>query len=334
MRARHPHGSVCWRTAAALFAGLCIVVATLSASPAAVAQTSWPPPTIKFVVPFPAGGNADAIARLVADRLAQALRTTIVIENRGGAAGAIGTQAVARAEADGATFLFAPSSVLVIGPHIRKAGYDAMTDFVPVAVASGSYGIVAVRSDLPVTTLKEFVELAAREPGKLNFGSAGYASSTHLAGEIFHAAAGIKLVHVAYKGSADALTDLLGGRLDVIYDPVAFPQVQAGKVKALAIMGETPHPELPGVKTATEQGYPVISNVFFGLFAPKGTPPAIVDALADATGKVLAAPDMPAAVLKFSQYVNFKGPRAAAEQVAADDRFFKELIERLNIKEN
>ena len=228
-----------------------MVLAAVAVPDLGLAQESWPKARpIKFVVPFLAGGNADAIARLFADRMSTGLGQTIVIENRGGAAGAIGGQAVARAEPDGYTWLFSPSSVLVIGPHIRKAGYDPIADFIPVAIASRSYGIAAVRKDLPANTLKEFVALAKAQPDKFNFGSAGFASSTHIAGEIFHAAAGIKITHVAYKGSADALTDLMGGRIDVLYDPVAFPQVESGNVKALAIMGDVRHPLLPNVPTS------------------------------------------------------------------------------------
>lgn len=307
----------------------------LAALPAPLlAQDAWPKARpIKFVVPFPAGGNADAIARLFADRMSAGLGQSIVIENRGGAAGAIGAQAVARADADGYTWLFSPSSTIVIGPHIRKAGYDPIADFIPVAIASRSYGIAAVRKDLPANTLKEFVELAKKNPDKFNFGSAGFASSTHIAGEIFHSAAGIKVTHVAYKGSADALTDLMGGRIDVLYDPVAFPQVDAGNVKALAIMGDVRHPLLPDVPTSKEEGYPILSNVWFGLFAPKGTPHDMVERVAAEAGKAAALPDVQTATIKFSQYVDFGGPKDAKEAVATDSAFYKDLVQRLNIAE-
>lgn len=298
------------------------------------AQEAWPKARpIKFVVPFPAGGNADAIARLFADRMSAGLGQSIVIENRGGAAGAIGGQAVARAEPDGYTWLFSPSSVLVIGPHIRKAGYDPIADFIPVAVASRSYGIAAVRKDLPANTLKEFVELAKKNPDKFNFGSAGFASSTHIAGEIFHSQAGIKVAHVAYKGSADALTDLMGGRIDVLYDPVAFPQVESGNVKALAIMGDVRHPLLPNVPTAKEEGFTILSNVWFGLFAPKGTPQAMVDRIAAEAGKIAVQDDVKKAAVKFSQYIDFGGPKEAQQAVRTDSAFYRDLVQRLNIAE-
>lgn len=316
------------RTAAALGA----FVALACVAGGARAQEAWPKArAIKFVVPFPAGGNADAIARLFADKMSAGLGQSIVIENRGGAAGAIGGQAVARAEPDGYTWLFSPSSVLVIGPHIRPAGFDPHADFVPVAVASRSYGIAAVRKDLPANTLKEFVELAKKNPDKFNFGSAGFASSTHIAGEIFHSQAGIKVAHVAYKGSADALTDLMGGRIDILYDPVAFPQVESGNVKALAIMGDVRHPLLPNVPTAKEEGFPILSNVWFGLFAPKGTPKDLIDRVAAEAGKVAAQTDVKTATVKFSQYVDFGGPKEAADAVRTDSAFYKDLVQRLNL---
>lgn len=309
--------------------------AILSINPTtSIAQDAWPKARpIKFVVPFPAGGNADAIARLFADKMSAGLGQSIVIENRGGAAGAIGGQAVARAEPDGYTWLFSPSSVLVIGPHIRKAGYDPIADFIPVAIASRSYGIAAVRKDLPANTLKEFVALAKKDPDKYNFGSAGFASSTHIAGEIFHSQAGIKVTHVAYKGSADALTDLMGGRIDVLYDPVAFPQVESGNVKALAIMGDVRHPLLPNVPTSKEEGFPILSNVWFGLFAPKGTPKEMVDRVAAEAQKVAAQNDVKTATIKFSQYVDFGGPKEADAAVKADSAFYKDLVQRLNLAE-
>lgn len=300
----------------------------------AIADEPWPKArTIKFIVPFPAGGNADAIARLFADKMSAGLGQSIIIENRAGAAGAIGAQAVARAEPDGYTWLFSPSSTLVIGPHIRKAGYDPIADFIPVAIASRSYGIAAVRKDLPANTLKEFVELAKKNPDKFNFGSAGFASSTHIAGEIFHNQAGIKVTHVAYKGSADALTDLVGGRIDVLYDPVAFPQVESGAVKALAIMGDVRHPLLPNVPTSKEEGFPILSNVWFGLFAPKNTAKDMVERMAAEAKKVAEMDAVKTMTVKFSQYVEYGGTKEAEAAVKADSAFYKDLVQRLSLAE-
>lgn len=315
-------------------AGLSALGLQAISSTRSLAQETWSPRgVVKFVVPFPAGGNADAIARLFADRMAEGLKQAIIIENRAGAAGAIGAQLVAQAPADGGTWLFTPSSVLVLGPHIRKTTYDPMADFEPVAIASRSYGIAAFRKDLPAATLKEFIALAKAQPDKLTFGSAGFASSTHIAGEIFHAAAGIKLTHVPYKGSADALVDLLAGRIDALYDPVALPKVQAGNLKALAIMGDMRHPLLPDVPTTKEQGYPELSNVWFGLVAPKGTPKAAVERMAAEAARVAALPETKDMAIRFSQYIDFAGPQATQAALKADSASYAAIVKKLDLAE-
>ncbi len=214
----------------ALLASLCMAAGNTSD-----AQPVWPSQPLKLVVPYPAGGNADAIGRLVATRLATALNQSMVVENRAGVGGTIGAEAVARAAGDGGTFLLAPVAILAITPHLRRVPYDPEADLLPVAMLSSSYGLVAARKDLPAGSMQEFIALAKREPGKFSFGSADTATATHITGEIVHLKAGIKLLHVPYKGSGDALTDLLGGRIDLMYDPVALAQARSGNVKLLAV---------------------------------------------------------------------------------------------------
>jgi tripartite-type tricarboxylate transporter receptor subunit TctC len=306
-------------------------LAALGVAAPAASQT-WPSQPIKFIVPYPAGGNVDAIARLVATRIAPALGQSIVIENRAGAGATIGAQAAARSPNDGTVFLVAPVAVFAITPVLRKVPYDAEADFVPVASLSSSYGLVAARKDLPANTMAEFVALAKREPGKYTFGSAGAATATHITGEIVHAKAGIKLLHVPYKGSADALTDLVGGRIDLMYDPVALAQAKAGNVKLLGVTSGARHPDLPNVPTLKEMGIEVPGGTWFGLFAPRGTPAAVVNRLAAEVEKALAGADVREAVLKFSQYPDYKGPQAFAKQVTDDRTFFKDLIEKAGIK--
>ena len=177
----------------------------------AMAQ-AWPAGPVRFVVPYPAGGNADAVARLIGAKVAPALGQTVVIENKAGAGGTIGGAAVAKAAPDGSTFLVAPTAVLAITPHLRKVGYEPLTELVPVAKLSGSYGIVTARKDLPASTMAEFIALAKKDPGRLTFGSAGNATATHISGEIVHRAAGIKL-HVPsriYGNREEALIVLRG----------------------------------------------------------------------------------------------------------------------------
>lgn len=307
------------------------LVPGLSSNPAR-AQAAWPNRPIKLIVPYPAGGNADTIGRLIADRLSGSLGQQVVVENRAGAGATIGAQAAARSAADGYTLLLAPTAVVAITHHLRKVPYDPENDFAPIACLSGSYGIVAARKDLPANTLPEFIALARKDPGKYTFGSAGTATATHLSGEIVHFKAGIKLLHVPYKGSAESLADLLGGRIDLIYDPVALPQVRAGALKALAVTSDTRHPELPGVLTLREQGLDVPGGSWFGLFAPRGTPPEIIERLAAESGRALSSPGTRETLLKFSQYPDFKGPSAFARQIALDSATYKDLIASAGIK--
>ena len=296
------------------------------------AQPAWPSQPLKMVVPYPAGGNADAIGRLVATRLATALNQSIVVENRAGAGGTIGAEAVARAGGDSGTFLLAPVAILAITPHLRRVPYDPESDLLPVAMLSSSYGLVAARKDLPASTMQEFIALAKKEPGKFSFGSAGAATATHITGEIVHLRAGIKLLHVPYKGSGDALTDLLGGRIDSMYDPVALAQSRSGNVKVLAVTSAVRHPLLPAVPTLREVGVDIAGGSWFGVFAPKGTLPQVIARMAAEIEKIVTAADAREQMLKFSQYPDFRGPQAFARQMQEDRAFFKDLIDKTGIK--
>ncbi|UUZ66172.1 tripartite tricarboxylate transporter substrate binding protein (plasmid) [Polaromonas sp. P1-6] len=304
----------------------------LLASPAALAQAPWPNKPVRMIVPYPAGGNSDAIGRFVAQKLAVALGQAIVVENKAGAGATIGTEAAARAPGDGYTFLLAPTAVFAITPHLRKVPYEPFADFIPVAKLTGSYSIATARKDAPFNTVKELVAAASKAPGKYTFGSAGAATATHLAGEMINFKTGIKMLHVPYKGSAEALADLVGGRIDMIYDPVSLTQVKSGNVKAIGVLSNTRHPELPNVPTLREQGYDIDTRSWFGLFAPKGTPHAVVERTAAEVEKILKSDEVRGALLKMSQYPDYVGPAAFADQIKQDSVFFKDLITRANIR--
>jgi tripartite-type tricarboxylate transporter receptor subunit TctC len=296
------------------------------------AQAAWPAQPIKIIVPYPAGGNADAIARLISGKIAANLGQSLVIENKAGAGGTIGTQQAARSPGDGYTFLMTPNAVVNLTPLLRKVPYDPATDLLPVAMMSSSYGLVAARKDLPANTMAEFIALAKKEPGKLTFGSVGPGTATHINGEIVHLKAGIKLTHVPYKGSSESLADLLGGRIDVIYDPVALAQIKAGNLKALAVTSPERHPELPAVPTLREQKLEVPGGSWFGVFAPRGTPPAIIARMDAEVAKAVNAPDSRALMAKFSQYPDYKGAEAFARDIREDTAFFKDLIAQTGLK--
>ena len=306
--------------------------AALTLLPSDAIAQSWPARPIKLVVPYPAGGNADQIGRLIAERLTGALGQQVVVENRAGAGATIGAQAVARSHADGYTLLLAPSAVMVITHHLRKVPYDPEADFAPIASLSSSYGLVAARADLPAKSMAELAALARQQPGKLTFGSAGTATATHLSGEIVHQKMGIKVLHVPYKGSAESLNDLVGGRIDLIYDPVALAQVKAGRLKVLATTAATRHPELPEVPTLKEQGIDADVGSWFGLFAPKGTAPEVIERIASEAAAAMNAPGTRETLLKFSQYPDVRSPAQFANQIQADNARYRALIQSLGIK--
>jgi tripartite-type tricarboxylate transporter receptor subunit TctC len=222
--------------------------------------------------------------------------------------------------------------VRAITQHLRKVPYDPDADFAPVCCLSNSYGLVAARRDLPASTYTEFVPLAKAAPGKYTFGSVGPGTATHLTGEIAAMRAGIKLHHVPYKGSAESLTDLVAGRIDLIFDPVALQQVKAGAVKALATTGAVRHPELPDVPTLKEQGIEMPDSGWFGLFAPKGTPAEAIARLAAELERATAAPGAREALVRFGQHPMYLGPDAFAARVKADTVLFRDLIAQLGIK--
>ncbi|MGH8856481.1 MAG: Bug family tripartite tricarboxylate transporter substrate binding protein [Polaromonas sp.] len=309
----------------------------LLGSPAAQAQAqaptaAWPTKPMRIIVPYPAGGNSDAIGRFIADKLGAALGQPIVVENKGGAGATIGADAAARAPGDGYTLLVAPTAVFAITPHLRRVPYDPFADFIPMAQLTGSYSIATARKHAPFNSLADLAKAAGKAPGKYTFGSAGLATATHLAGEMVNYKAGINMLHVPYKGSAEALSDLMGGRIDMIYDPVSLTQVKNGTVKAIAVMSKTRHPELPDVPTAREQGYDIDTRSWFGLFAPKGTPKAIVERTTAEVDKILKMPETRSLLLKMSQYPDYVGPAAFAAQIKDDSAFFKDLIKRANIR--
>lgn len=266
------------------------------AATAAGAQPAYPTQPIRLVVPFPAGGAIDIISRTVAAAVGKDLGQPIVVENRPGAGGNIGTEAVAKAKPDGYTLLAGTSATHGVNPALYpKIAYGATADFVPVAYWGGVPNVLVVSKASGITSLEQLVAMAKRDPGKLSFGSAGNGTSLHLAGEMFQRAAGVKLLHVPYKGGAPAETDLLGGSITMMFDTVAvsLPNLRAGKLVALAVAAPRRYFALPDVPTFAEKGYASVeSSTWTGLFAPKGTSADVVGKLAAASSAALKQPDV------------------------------------------
>jgi tripartite-type tricarboxylate transporter receptor subunit TctC len=247
------------------------------------------------MVPFPAGGSNDVVARVLAQKLSEQSGYQIVVDNRAGAGGNIGADLVAKAAPDGYTLLLTAPGPLAINKSLyRKISFDPETDFAPVALVATVPIVMMVNPSIPAKTVTELVELAKSKPGKLGFGSSGNGSTNHLAGELFMSLAGIKLLHVPYRGAAPAMADLLGGQISILFDnmPAALPQVQAGSVRALAVAGSTRSEALPDLPTIAESGVPGFeASAWFGLVAPAKTPAPVLGRLTQAITKALEAPD-------------------------------------------
>ena len=262
------------------------------------AQTSaqtYPGRPVRMIVPYPPGGPTDVLARIVAVKLSEALGQAFSIDNKAGASGMIGSAEVAKAAPDGYTLL-GNASIHVINPSLYpKAAFDAIHDFTPVSQLAGVPLILVVNHDLPVKNVRELIAYAKANPGKLNFASSGNAAAPHLAGESFKIAAGVQMQHVPYKGSAPALTDLIGGQVQLMFDsmPSALPHIKVGKLRALAVTTARRSAAVPDLPTVAEAGVPGYDiSTWYGLWAPKGTPRDIVERLAGETAKILKQPDV------------------------------------------
>jgi tripartite-type tricarboxylate transporter receptor subunit TctC len=256
---------------------------------------SFPDRPVHIVVPFPAGGSNDVVARFLAQKLSEICGQSVIIDNRAGAGGNVGAEFVARSAPDGYTLLLTPPGPLTVNqalyPHLA---FDPIADFAPVALVASVQIVLTVNPAVKANTVAELVALARAAPGTLNFGSSGYGSTNHLAGELFKNLAGINIVHVPYRGAAPAMNDLIGGQIPILFDnmPGVRPQALAGSLRALAVAGHARSPLFPELPTMEEAGVPGFeASSWFGLVAPVRTPSAVVQILTDDVIKALGDPD-------------------------------------------
>src|SRR6478609_9488644 len=261
--------------------------------PALAAAQDFPSKPIRLIVPFPAGGPNDIIARVVGQRMSELIRQPVLIDNRGGQAGVLGTDAVAKANPDGYTIGIVSASALVISPSMEKVPYDTLKDFAPVTLVATVPEMLVVASNVPANDMKELIALAKAQPGKLNFASSGPGSLPHLAGELLKLTANIDIVHVPYRGAAPAVNDLLGQQVQMTFLdlPVLLPQVKAGALRPIAIGSAARSATAPDVPTTAEAGFADLRiENWYGMVAPKGTPKEIVTALHGLVTKAMADP--------------------------------------------
>ena len=271
-------------------------LAALLAAPAPLSAQAYPDHLVRIVVPFPAGGSNDVIARLLAQKLSENTGAQFIIENRAGAGGNTGADSVAKSAPDGYTLLLAAPGPLVVNQTLYgKLNYDPDKDFAPVALIASVPIVLMVNPAVPANTVGELVALAKKDPGTINFASSGIGSTSHLAGELLKSMAQIDIVHVPYRGAAPAMNDLIAGHVPMLFDnmPAVLPQVQGGKVRALAVAGATRAAALPDVPTVAQSGVPGFeASAWFGLVAPAQTPAPVLARLTEEVAKALKSPDI------------------------------------------
>jgi len=317
---------------AAITAAVALVAASALCVPA-TAQ-SWPDKPIKLIVNFPPGGVADTLARNVGPSLSEALKQPVVIENRPGANGSIGAEAVAKAPADGYTFLVTSGGAMTVDPFLySNLPYDTQKDLTPVASLAIVRVFLLIHPSVPAKSLSEFVAYARANPGKLSYGSAGSGSSPHLAGEMFTRAAKIDATHVPYKGAAPALNDLLGGQVQFMFDPgPGLQHVAAGKLTALAVASSKRASRYPDIATLTELGLNVDADTTFGLYAPAGVSPAVIDRMNREVNRALASPALVDVITKLGgDVLPLTIPEFVSRQ-AADRARYGAFIKEAGIK--
>jgi len=315
----------------ALLSTVALPVIGLAQSPA------WPTKPVRIITGWTPGGNADVISRMLADNIGKHVSQPIIVDNRPGAAGTIGAQAVVRAEPDGHTLLVATMvEVTVVPPaSIQTMGYDPDKDLQPVTLI-GKWPLVLVANpSFPANSMAELVAYAKAHPGKVNFGSLGNASINHLTGELLNITAGIDATHVPYKGGAPMMTDLIGGEIQFAFDSVGatLPLIRSGKVKALAVTDTQRAAALPDVPTTAEAGYPaVVTGVWMGLFAPAKTPKKVLDVVYDESIRVLNSPDVRKQLADRSIQPVGNTPEEFRQHIEAETKKKRDLAARIGIK--
>ncbi len=317
-----------------LTAGGALAAAAIVRNGTALAQAqNWPDKPVKLIVPYAPGGASDLMARPWAEKLSQAYGQQFVIENRGGAGGMIGTEAAAKSPPDGYTLFFAPGGTLTVLPLMRKAPYDPIKSFTPIARVGDLVCGFVIHPSAGPKTFKDMIAFAKANPGKLAYGSAGLGTSSQLRVEMLKHRAKIDILHVPYRGSADALTDLLANNVQTMNEINPLPHVKAGKLILLNINHSTRHPDFPDVPTLTELGYPESDvPIWYSMQAPAGTPKGIVEKLNAKMVEIAATDDMKAKMRAINIEVPLQTPEQIAQHLVADIKATGDLIRDANIK--
>lgn len=315
---------------------LFVGIAALAASFAPAQAQNYPTRPITLVIPFAPGGSTTIVGRGIAEKMSELLGEKIIIDNRPGAGGTVGTRAVAKGEPDGYTLLLGYTGTLAIGPSLYKnVGYDPRKDFAPVGMIGNAPNSLVVNPDFPAKTLAELIAYAKANPGKLNFGSAGAGTASHITGEYFARAAGITLVHIPYKGTGPALTDLLGGHIPMAFAPIpaSHSNVAAGKLRALAVTSPGRSGLLPDVPTIAESGFPGFdASLYYGLAAPAGTPRPVIDKLNKALREALASEEVKRQLGNDGTDITPGSPEDYAALIDRDEKKWAQLVKASGVE--
>ena len=311
-----------------------LIVALCCAAFPALAE--YPDKPVKIIVPYPPGGTTDILARVIAQRLGERLKQSFIVENRGGASGAIGTQAVAKSPADGYTLCMG-----TIGTHginsalFKNLPYDAVKDFAPITIVGSTPNVLMVNPSVPAKTLAELLALARAKPGGLNFGSTSQGGSPHMSGELLKSMTGVDIAHIPYKGAGPMLIDLIGGQVQLGFDnlPSSIGHIRSGKLRAIAVTTAKRFPGAPEIPTMAESGVPGYEvSAWFGLLAPAGTPKPVIDALYTNIAAILKQPEVVKQLFDLGAEPGGNTPEAYARQIAADVEKWKKVVAATGVK--
>lgn len=308
----------------------------LLAAPTVIAQGAYPVKPIKFVAPFPPGGSSDVLSRLIGQKLAETLGQPVTVENRGGAAGNIGSEYVAKQPADGYTILLGSSVPLATNVHLyKRMGFDPLNDFTPIGMIAVAGSVLVVHPSVPVNSVAELVSHLKANPGKLNYGSGGTGTPAHLIAEAFKTAMGVSMVHVPYKGTGVAVVDLVAGQVNLIFSDMVptVPQIRAGKLRPLAVTLEKRSPALPDLPTLSELGVNIkTGETWWSIMGPKGVPDAVVQRLNSDLEKILKMPDVLERYAQLSISPHHSSPQGVVDRIKRDTPEFGKVLQAAGIQ--
>jgi tripartite-type tricarboxylate transporter receptor subunit TctC len=312
------------------------ILASATTSISVYSQAAYPNRPIKMISPFPPGGASDALARLVASKLGEGLGQTVTVDNRAGASGNIGHEAAAKSQPDGYTLLLSNSSSVVTNPHLfKKLPFDPLSDFAPISMVASAGQVLVVHPSVPATTIAELTAFAKANPNKLNFGSGGKGIQSHISGEMYKSAVGVDIVHIPYKGTVQAVTDLLAGQIQIVFSDMApaLPHIKSGKLRAIAVTSSQRSASLPDVPTISESGLPGFSSgVWWSVLGPKGTPVEIVNRINSEIGKMMQSADVREAYAKLGITPQHSTPSKVLENIRAESPVMAKILKAAGVE--